>query len=243
MGPGHLPLCQKYLQSNAEGDNTPPKFPLDSRDPNCNSGSAKKRSFRPVTMDLQKETPQAKGQPITKITPPAASSRVPQNSKEAATAKKPRSSAKESSFRCMACGKNGCPYDNGYTVLDDKPGQEYEYDPWDPLPADLAPTFCFDRIKSSIRIVVAAAIVSKGFWSVHKFIGSQTLDMKLTTWMKQRLNDRLVDDNRAALRRAVMEALRYKRQESIRSIKTTFFGTFSMLLSFLPELSLQLLHL
>ena len=66
---------------------------------------------------------------------------------------------------------------------------------------------------------------SKGIWSNnHKFMGSSHLDLKLQTWMRNRLNPELVDCNWTALRQVVKETLRYKRQRSVEYIWRAYFG-------------------
>jgi len=138
-------------------------------------------------------------------------------------------------FSCLACGNRACPYDNGYTVLkqtDDQEGPEIEYDPSEPpVGADGSRcTVSFDEIKGPLRMVVGGILKSKGIWTVHKFLGNPQLDLKVKTWMRNRIEPETVDSNWPVLRQGVKETLHYKRQKSIHSIRAAFFGKSILLL-------------
>ena len=132
---------------------------------------------------------------------------------------------------CLTCGTEGCRYENGYTVLREEDDGQVEFDPDEPKP----PTSCeewstssassFNMIKQPIKTVVAGLMGSSGFWSSHKYIASPQLDLKLKTWMKRRLFNKVVDEHFCFLRKAAKETLRYKRQLSVKAIRNAFFGT------------------
>ena len=141
-----------------------------------------------------------------------------------AAPKKPRTDpAAEFIFNCLACGRSACPYENGYTVLKEDGGQQHEHDPSEPKNNNGA-SERFDSVKAPLRLVVGGIMRSNGIWTTHKFIGNCQLDLKLKTWMRNRLDPKLVESNWAALRRGVKETLRYKRQQSVRKIKGAHFG-------------------
>lgn len=145
--------------------------------------------------------------------------------------KKPKpSKLDEFIFRCLACGNESCPYENGYSIFADDDGQKHEFDPCEPVFGSrenwgLNSAYSFEEVKSSIRVVVPGILRSSGFWSRNKFIGSSSLDFKLKTWMKTtKLDPRLVDKIWIPLRRTVKEALRYKRQRSVALIWDAYIG-------------------
>ena len=130
-------------------------------------------------------------------------------------------------FRCLACDKEACPFENGYTVMND--GKEYndhEHDPSEPSNqrgwTSKRKQISFDSMVNPVRTVVLRIMHSNGFWSSNKFIGNEKLDHKLRCWMKKKLEPRTVDENWHALRRAVKEALRFKRQQSVEAIRRLY---------------------
>ena len=144
--------------------------------------------------------------------------------------KKPKPTLDEFIFHCLACRKENCPYENGYTVLDDNDGQQYEYDPGDiscEVYKDLVKEtgLCFDKIRAPVKAVAACIVTSEGFWAKYKFIGSQGIDHKLKAFMKTRVkNNDCVDKNWYPLRRSVKEALRYRRQLAVENIHSAYIG-------------------
>lgn len=141
------------------------------------------------------------------------------------SAKKLKPKVDEFVVCCLTCGTPACPYESGYSIMKPGDGDEREFDPAEPpLNATLKQPLAFDKLKSPIRVVIGGIVYSKKIWSNHKFIGSSHLDLKLQTWMRNRLNAPLVDNNWPPLRRAVKELLRYKRQRSVDLIREAFFG-------------------
>ncbi len=146
--------------------------------------------------------------------------------------KKPKPTLDEFISHCLTCRKENCPYENGYTVLDDDDGQMYEYDLGDISPEvyrDLVKEMglCFDKIRAPVKAVVACIVTSEGFWAKYKFIGSKGIDHKLKAFMKTRVNTDFVDKNWYPLRRAVKEALRYRRQLAVENIHSAYIGGYS----------------
>ena len=122
---------------------------------------------------------------------------------------------------CLACSKSSCPFESGHTVLRDDDLQGEEFDQCEPRArkgcceqwAGMEKIFPFQRIKAATMSIVAGILLSNGFWPRHKFLGSPHLELRLKTWMKNRLgNPRLVDAHWGSLRRAVKDTLRFKRQ-------------------------------
>ena len=111
--------------------------------------------------------------------------------------------------------------------MKDGDGQEHENDPCEPMVntcREWNKEFArsFNEMVNPIRSVVYGIVFSDGFWSAHKFIGSESLELKLRTWMKWRIDAETVDKNWPALRRAVKESLRYKRQLCVGYIYDAF---------------------
>lgn len=168
----------------------------------------------------------------TTSSPPRASFGDPIPAEEASGNKKPKVDSEDYDiFSCLACGRDACKYENGFTVFDVHDLQMYEYDPHEPY---CRPCTYFDRergagfehIREPIKtLVFAIMVLSKGFWCKHKFLGSNALDLKLKTWMKQKLfSEDMVDNNWKGLRRAVKEAMRYRRQKVVEAIKKAYMG-------------------
>lgn len=143
--------------------------------------------------------------------------------------KRPKPTLDELIFHCLACRKENCQYENGYTVFDNDDGQQYEYDPCDlscEVYRDLVKRegFCFDKVRAPVKAVVACVMTSDGFWAKHKFIGSQGIDHKLKAYMKTRVNAAFVDKYWFPLRRSVKEAMRYRRQLVVERIHSAYIG-------------------
>lgn len=164
------------------------------------------------------------GNTKVKVTPSTTNPVAPPNKKHKASPQ-----VNEPVFSCLACGKKGCPYENGYTVLM-KPteGREVlEFDPSEPEPSDgQAPSddVSFDVIKEPLELIVARILRSKGIWAAHKFLGNSRLDLKIQTWMRNLIDVGLVDSNWRPLRQGVKEVLHYKRQRAVASIRAAYFG-------------------
>lgn len=134
-------------------------------------------------------------------------------------------------FRCLACDKEGCPFENGYTVMEEtNREQDQEHDPCEPANqkgwnARAPEHFLFkDSMVTPVRTAVLRTMHSNGFWSSHKFIGNRKLDFKLRCWMKMKLDSKVVEQHWHPLRRAVKEALRFKRQQSVAAIRRLYYG-------------------
>jgi len=147
--------------------------------------------------------------------------------------KKPRPTPEEYTFDCWTCGRTDCPHSRGFTVFTGPLGgcMQKEFDPGEPCPRSWKknrscdPSSYFAKIKTPLQQTIAGVVQSKDFWSLHKYLGSTTLDRKIQTWMKQKiLPHRLVEDHWIYLRRGVKEAIRFKRQECIQFIRSAFFG-------------------
>ena len=132
----------------------------------------------------------------------------------------------EEDLHCLACGRSTCPFEDGHTVLDNDDGQQCEFDQCQPSLRRLSQsTYHFDFLKPSIKGVVQRMLLSDGFWSRHKFLGSARLELRVRTWMKNKLNNPdLVDMNWCPLRMAVKETLRYKRQCATMAASKKFIG-------------------
>lgn len=133
-------------------------------------------------------------------------------------------------MHCLACGRESCPYENGYSV---DHHQETEHDPHE-VRFDASGTrtngwmnqkdFSFDNLRPLLKKTVLGILQSSGFWARHKFIGHPRLDLKIVTWLKNRIPSQLVDKHCHLLRRGVKEALKFRRQHSVRLIKEAYFG-------------------
>lgn len=239
ISPDHLGVCPKYHgddnteESRDGGDET--LVLAGSKRPfagDSTPASSKDNTDNAAAVASNKPPPP----PVLANPAPAkvSTAKKPRPAATAAAAATDRNQEEEFIFDCLACGRKGCPYENGYTVLDAGDGQENEFDPCEPIRKDWRQTcqnketqkkeFSFDEVKGPIRVVVAAALRSKNFWAVTKYIGSPSLDFNLRTWMKRILHHILVDNNWILLRRGVKMALRYKRQGSVLLIKKAYFG-------------------
>ena len=168
------------------------------------------------------------------ITPP------PPQQQHPSAAKKPRSTLHpggvpdEYSFQCLtpSCRRKNCPYDGGYTVFSDLGGtDDQEHDPSEPCHRSWKKKHsCYDawtffhEVKIPIELSIAGVVQSKDFWANHKYLGSTSLDRKVQAWMKIRIKPPLVDKYWIFLRKAVKEAIRFKRQECIEFVRSTFYG-------------------
>lgn len=167
----------------------------------------------------------------TKITP--VSTKGPPPPKKARTTTPGKESNHGNSpfaYSCLACGEMQCPYDNGFTVLMECEGEEFDPAEHHPMQAateqvSAVPLLLpFTDIEKSLRMVITGIMDSKGVWATNKYIGNPRLDSKLKTWMRNRLpQTTLVDSpNWVALRYSVKETFRYKRQKCVRLIRTRF---------------------
>lgn len=128
---------------------------------------------------------------------------------------------------CLACGKKGCPYESGCTVLDKDNARED-----DPLAEELRTAankrrlLPFARIQIDLRTVVDGIVRSSALWANHKFIGNPTQELQMKAWVRGRLHKPGVVDspNWISLRHAVKETLRYRRQRCIEMIGKAFHG-------------------
>lgn len=227
----HLQKCQKYREAKAIRESLPPP---DDKEGEIKPREGAKRPFcaeSPPLPTCHNNTNLTKAAARQRVTPPTSVN------EHHGHWKKPKPMLDESTFHCLACGKEGCPHENGFTVMKEGDGQAQEFDPCEPilLPGHAIP---FDKIKFLLKPVVVGMMRSAGFWPRHKFIGSAKLDLKLKTWMKSRLNATVVDKNWGPLRRAVKETLRYKRQHSVDLIQTVHNGESTARLSLLVSWNL-----
>lgn len=132
---------------------------------------------------------------------------------------------------CLACGEANCAFENGAMVLDAGRLEEEEDDPHQPKHSveeceewtrDKA--FNFEACRGAIMNVTVGILLSKGFFSHNKFVGSKALDLKLKTWIRYRVPASVVDRHWYALRETAKLSLGYKRQACVESIRVAFIG-------------------
>ena len=225
--PGHLDVCLNHPEVNPTSNNN--NCCHDRREEVEPTPGRKRPSFV-ISPSLLLPTNQDPDAGTARISPsPDIQSKNRTTSYNSYKKPRPSPDQEEYTFQCLTCGRNNCPYENGYTVLSECDENHPEFDPCEPTletwkQNHSGGVFSFDDLKSPIQLSVAGVVQSKDFWSNHKYLGSTSLDVKVQAWMKQRIKQQLVEDNWILLRRAVKEALRYKRQESVEFIRSTYFG-------------------
>lgn len=140
-------------------------------------------------------------------------------------------------FRCLACAKRGCPYENGYAIFEeavDCDGPRHpEFDPTEHIMIAAYKTdkertelYFGSNMKSAVRDIVRGVLKSKGIWSNNKYIGDSRLDSNLKIWARNKLGTEpeLVDTDWPGIRHAVKATLAIKRQRSVLLIRDAFFG-------------------
>lgn len=133
---------------------------------------------------------------------------------------------------CLTCGVLNCRFENGHSIIKDDDGQESEYDPLEPTtlerPDWISNKSGFDTIKHAITTVVAGIFSYEeedgGFWSRNKYIGDACMEIKLKTWMRQKIDTDTVKLYWHPLRRAVKEAIRYKRYLVVSNMQSQYYG-------------------
>lgn len=144
--------------------------------------------------------------------------------------KKTTSPRSRSIWDCLACGEANCVFEDGTNTLQDNKEAE-EHDPNQPK---LVAAECkewtknealnFEVCKGAIMSVTMGILLSKGFFSHNKFIGSKALDLKLKTWIKFRVPAKLVDSNWVVFRETAKMSLGYKRQVCVAFMRAAFIG-------------------
>ena len=202
---GHLPVCAKYAAS---------------------IGGRRTVQVSPSTASsVAPDTPCQGGNVVEETLTPAVRG-VPQHC--APDSKRQKTCIDEFVLHCLACGQRGCRHEDGFLPVNNI-SELKEHDPLEPDPHCCPPhsnsaKLSFDELKTPVRVVVAGIMKSSGIWSRHKYVGNRQLESKLKTWMRNRLDEGLVDSNWRALRQAVKEALRSKRQRSVGMIRAAFSG-------------------
>ena len=152
------------------------------------------------------------------------------------TQKKSNGSPLGAVLLCLACNKEECPFESGFTVMVDDSLEDPEHDPCEPSLQQGWRTnpkhFSFDGMVFPVKTVVLRIMHSNGFWSHNKYIGSKKLDHKLRCWMKTKFEPKLVEDHWLPLRCAIKEALRFKRQQSVDGIRRQCHGEFVVIALF-----------
>jgi hypothetical protein len=136
-------------------------------------------------------------------------------------------------WKCLCCGDENCSYEDGITLMwyfDDSPvfnSEEEEDDPCEPKipPQSLTITSHeWNEQKIAISECVSGILKSKTFFGHNKFLGTKALDGRLREWLESRVDKSTVNRHWPALRKAVKEVMRFKRQLCVEMITTLWVG-------------------